>query len=243
MAAGEWIPIRTDLDEDPAVVGVAAALAVPETQVIGWLWKLWSVASRQTDNGWLPHYTPQRVDELVSHSGFAAALEAVGWLCPRPGGLEIPNFNSWLSQSGKRRLKESKRQRISYALRAKESAESVLSCNVNSPSEQNSQNGGRDPPPNAPSEYPESVAGCASAWCFVLTRKKGGYPADRQDDMASEFAEMSRLGQLPADMLKEVMRPDRDKGEHLWQFKERIRRNLNGHSKRPKQDMRYREPG
>lgn len=241
--AGDWIPIRTDLDEDPAVVGVAVALSVPETQVIGWLWKLWSVASRQTVNGWLPHYTPQRVDELVSHSGFAAALEAVGWLCPRPGGLEIPNFDHWLSKSGKRRLKESKRQRNSYASHAMKSAESVLSSPVLSSSEQNSQNGARDPPAEEVGEYPKSAVGCARAWCFVLKRKKHGYPADRPDDMASEFGEMIRRGHDAAALLAEIM-ADRDKAEHFWQFKERLERNHHGAGRVLGQTSRIRaEPG
>jgi hypothetical protein len=109
--AGDWIPIRTDLDEDPAVVGIASILNVSETQVIGWLWKFWSVASRQTTNGLLPYFTLNKVDGIVGRQGFAAALEAVAWLHRRSDSLEIPNFEHWLSESAKKRFQEAVKKR------------------------------------------------------------------------------------------------------------------------------------
>ena len=111
--SGDWIPMRTDLDEDPSVIGIAQQLNVSETQVVGWLWKLWSVASRQTATGWLPHYTLERIDRLVDSSGFAEALEAVGWLHPRKDGVEIPHYDHWLSNSAKKRFKEAMKKRLS----------------------------------------------------------------------------------------------------------------------------------
>jgi hypothetical protein len=108
--AGDYIPMRTDLDEDPAVVGIAAILKVDRLQVIGLLWKLWSTASKQTASGYLPHYTPEIIDGLVSQTGFADACISVGWLHRRAKGLEIPSFQRWLSQSAKTRMLRNERQ-------------------------------------------------------------------------------------------------------------------------------------
>lgn len=109
--AGDWMPMRLDLDEDPAVVGMAQILVISELTIVGCLWKLWSLASRQTANGWLPNYTPQKLDAVVGQPGFAAALEEMNWLQRRPGGLAIPKFETWLSHSAKKRIEAAAKKR------------------------------------------------------------------------------------------------------------------------------------
>jgi len=47
-------------------------------------------------------------------------------------------------------------------------------------------------------------------------------PRDAERDMVGEFAEMIRLGHAPKDLLKTVIDPGRDRGEHFWQFKDRL---------------------
>jgi hypothetical protein len=111
--SGEWIPMRLDLDEDPAVIGVAAKLGLAECYVVGLLWKLWSIASRQTSSGFLPNYTLSTIDRLVAQPGFADALEAVEWLQTRGNGIQIPHFEHWLSRSAKVRKTNTLRQRLS----------------------------------------------------------------------------------------------------------------------------------
>jgi hypothetical protein len=47
----------------------------------------------------------------VGRTGFAEALEAVEWLHARRDSLEIPNFDTWLGESAKKRFKETLRKR------------------------------------------------------------------------------------------------------------------------------------
>ena len=235
--AGDWIPMRIDLDEDPAIVGAAAVLGVQETSVIGWLWKLWSVASCQTVNGWLPHYTPQKIDGLVSHNGFAAALESVGWLLPRPGGVEIPNFKNWLSESAKKRLKDSRRKRetraeIKCPQNVRDEVDKKRTALLSSPVlSSEGIEGGRGgeketaPRPRDGKEFDGSAENLAQRWCFWCTRKKRGYCQDLLDDMVPQFAELLRLGHNPEVLLAEVESKERDRGEHFWQFNGRVTRN------------------
>lgn len=230
--AGDWVPMRVDLDTDPAVVGIAQQLSVPETQVIGWLWKLWSVASCQTDSGWLPHYTPHKVDGLVSHSGFSAALESVGWLCPRPGGLEIPNFDHWLSQSGKLRLSEARRKREarrSSPARPENVREipdkngkpllssTVLSSSLSS-EEKEGCGEGKEPARPPPSE---EAADLAQRWVFGY---RGKVRAERDPyAVAAEFQEwLDKLGVSAAQVLAEIGDTKRDRTEPTWAMKERL---------------------
>ena len=49
--AGDWIPLRADVHEDPAVIAIAAALGMEEYAVVGRLHKLWSWANRQLADG------------------------------------------------------------------------------------------------------------------------------------------------------------------------------------------------
>lgn len=49
--AGDWIAMRVDLADDPAVIQIAAMLGIDEYGVIGRLLKVWSWANSQTTDG------------------------------------------------------------------------------------------------------------------------------------------------------------------------------------------------
>lgn len=128
--AGDWIAMRTDLADDPAVIGMAAALGLDEAGVIGRLHRLWAWADQQTTDGVVTlssrschaasvtdaqHERDSGVmrawiDKYLATQGFADAMIAVGWLDEVPGGVSFPNFDRWNSQTAKRRLLASKRQ-------------------------------------------------------------------------------------------------------------------------------------
>jgi hypothetical protein len=225
--AAEWIPMRLDLDEDPAVVGVAAALEVPETQVIGWLWKLWSLVSRQTANGVLPHYTAQTIDRVVGRHGFASALEQVGWLHRRSDSLEIPNFGHWLSESAKKRCMGTVRKRGQRAA-GKACPETVpkevgqkwdSSSVISSPSSD-----GLGVRGEGEGDFALTPAGLAQEWCFLLARRKLGTPGDFEPDVADQFAELVRLGYAAGALLAAVRDPRRDRTEPFWEFRDRVKK-------------------
>ena len=101
--AGDWIKMRLDLDDDPAVISAAAALSIPEEHVVGCLWKLWRWASTQTTDGNAAGVTGSWLDRYVGVADFAETLVKVGWLTLDSGGLHIPKFERHMSESAKTR--------------------------------------------------------------------------------------------------------------------------------------------
>ncbi len=75
---------------------------------------------------------------------------------------------------------------------------------------------------HTPSAFVLSAAGLGQQWCFYLTRKRLGVVRDSPLDMAAEFAELIRLGHAPQKLQAAIAEKCRDRGEHFWQFKERI---------------------
>lgn len=101
--AGDWIPMRTDLAEDPAVIGIADATGLDEGGVVGRLHRLWSWASWHTEDGDVKGVTLAWINRHVHSDGFAEAMVKVGWLVVTKSGVRFPRFDEWNSQSAKKR--------------------------------------------------------------------------------------------------------------------------------------------
>lgn len=101
--AGDWIKMRNDLAEDPAVIGMAAQLGVDEFSVIGRLHVLWAWADRQSRDGHAHGVTTSWIDRKVQRDGFADAMVTVGWLLITDDGISIPNFANHNGESAKTR--------------------------------------------------------------------------------------------------------------------------------------------
>jgi hypothetical protein len=56
--AGDWIKMRADLRRHPKVVRMVSALNADRLRVVGGLHAVWSVFDEQTEDGFLPGYTP-----------------------------------------------------------------------------------------------------------------------------------------------------------------------------------------
>jgi hypothetical protein len=102
--AGDWIPMRTDLFDDPAVITIASSCGLDEYAVVGKLLRLWSWANRHLATGNALGVTVSWIDRYVGTAGFAAAMLNAGWLRTRSDGVEFPNFERWNSQGAKRRV-------------------------------------------------------------------------------------------------------------------------------------------
>ncbi len=107
--AGDWIKMRTNLDSDPRVLEIASALSLPDLQVVGCLWKLWSWADMHTVDGNDVRVTKVTLDKLVGVTGFADALRAVGWLVGRDTAITFPRFSEHNGQTAKNRVLTAKR--------------------------------------------------------------------------------------------------------------------------------------
>lgn len=110
----DWIKMRCNLAEDPAVLGIASAVKLDRYSVTGRLHAVWSWADANTTDGWIPHATPGFLDEKAGRKGFAAAMAAVKpepWLIVKPDGLLLPRFDKHNGSSAKSRAQAADRQR------------------------------------------------------------------------------------------------------------------------------------
>lgn len=118
--AGDWIPMRLDLPEDPAVLEMADILGQPEEYVVGCLHKIWSWASRQCHDGTVTGVTVVSLSRVVKLPDVVTAMVQVGWLIDgrteddRPF-IAFPKWENWLSKSAKARLNNAINQRNSRA--------------------------------------------------------------------------------------------------------------------------------
>lgn len=111
--ASNWIKMRTDLADDPAVIGMAARLGMDADHIVGKLHNLWSWANEQTVDGHAAGVTGKWVDKRVGVKGFADAMKDAGWLFVTDDGIEFPRFDKHNGESAKARAQGAKRQESS----------------------------------------------------------------------------------------------------------------------------------
>jgi hypothetical protein len=109
--AGDWIKMRADLAEDPAVIAMAARLGIDEFAVVGRLHAFWSWLDRQSRDGHALGVTHSWLDRHVHCDGFASSLVAVGWLVIDGAGLSIPHFDRHNGETAKARALTRNRKR------------------------------------------------------------------------------------------------------------------------------------
>lgn len=112
--SGEWIKMRIDLMEDPAVMQMADKLDVREEAVVGYCHALWSWVSRQCHADSVTGVTLVSLGRRINLPGFPELMCDVGWLEYDDTGelpvIRIPNFERHLSQSAKKRANSALRQ-------------------------------------------------------------------------------------------------------------------------------------
>jgi hypothetical protein len=101
--AGDWLKMRHDLADDPAVIRLASLCELEEDAVIGKLFRLWSWADRHSRNGDVDGVDLAWVDRLSRCDGYGAALVRVGWLVETGEGLSFPRFDRHCSDTAKAR--------------------------------------------------------------------------------------------------------------------------------------------
>lgn len=111
--AGDWIKVRVDLADDPAVLAMAEALQLPEPCIVGYLVLLWSWASRHCNDGTVTGVTLEKLATVTKRPDLAPAMIAAGWLeystdGPRPL-IRFPAWDRHNSQSAKSRALTTRR--------------------------------------------------------------------------------------------------------------------------------------
>lgn len=110
--AGDWIPMRANLEDDPTVVFIARATKLKPDYVVGKLHRLWSWVDANATDGRLSGIDAAWIDHYVRKRGFANAMASAPhpWLKIESKGVRIPNFFHWFGSSAKKRLTNTKRQ-------------------------------------------------------------------------------------------------------------------------------------
>lgn len=109
--AADWIKIRVDLLDDPAVITLAGVTSLDSFGVAGRLVAIWSWADRHTRDGKVRGVSKKWLDDFVECNGFAAAMIAVGWLRETKTGLTFPRFKIHNGESAKARALTAQRVR------------------------------------------------------------------------------------------------------------------------------------
>lgn len=110
--AGDWIPMRLNLADDPAVIAVSDATGLDEFAVVGRLHRLWAWANQHTRDGHAS-VTLARIDRQLCHTGFAEALVSAGWLTVSDNGrVTFPKYDVWNSNAAKKRLSATRRKHL-----------------------------------------------------------------------------------------------------------------------------------
>lgn len=90
--AGDWIKLAHTTPDKPEVFQMADSLGIDPDAVIGKLIRVWIWADQQTRDGNAPSVTPALLDRLAAVTGFAGAMEHVGWLETTESGVRFVNF-------------------------------------------------------------------------------------------------------------------------------------------------------
>ncbi len=107
--AGDWIPIRINLSTDPRTVAIATRIHKHVLHTVGALSVVWGAANEHTTDGRLMGYTLEAIDAMVGIKGFAAAMEAVGWMTHDDVSVTVPDFQRYNSDGAKARLQGARR--------------------------------------------------------------------------------------------------------------------------------------
>ena len=119
--AGDWIPFDRTLPDKLEVMCIVGMTGLTVEKVCLELMLFWCWADSQTEDGFLPGigvrdlcvFRASRVQGVCTEprEEFYRAMVKVGWLRETPEGVEISNFDHYMGESAKKRLKNARRMR------------------------------------------------------------------------------------------------------------------------------------
>jgi len=108
-----WLKVQKSTARKPEVLRLSVELGIHPDHAFGLCFRFWCWCDDQLCDGNVPGVTPELIDGLIGHAGFASALVDVGWLQVRSGSLVIPRFDRHLSESAKNRALSAERTKRS----------------------------------------------------------------------------------------------------------------------------------
>ncbi len=107
--AGDWIKFEHATPDKPEVYQMAELLDIEPEHVVGCLLRIWIWADQQIVSCNAMSVTKKVVDRFTRVTGFADAMEAVGWLVVTDGGIEFPKFDRHNGETAKNRAQTYRR--------------------------------------------------------------------------------------------------------------------------------------
>ncbi len=222
--AGDWIKVRTNIHDDPAVIGVASLLAIDENRIVGALVKLWSWANQHTTDGNVISVTSAWVDRYTGLTGFAHALVKHGWLVLNETSITFPHFDRHNGICAKMRAETNRRVAKHRAAKANgkshcaepaedvtadgalHSAAETASCNESNATREEKRRiekrrEEKTHPPNPP------LGGTGQGECVAREEKKSPAASQHRPLVISDFPEQAAVVKRIIARYQEQVRP------------------------------------
>lgn len=107
--AGDWVKVELTTPDKPEVFKMAEILDIDPDAVTGKLLRIWIWADQQTVDGNAPGVTCTLLNRLAGVTGFAQAMQKVGWLGEKDGEYYFPNFDIHNGKGAKKRATTNRR--------------------------------------------------------------------------------------------------------------------------------------
>lgn len=204
--ANDWIKMRADLPEDPAVFKLAALTKMDRLSVVGRLYAFWAWADKHAVDGRVDGATSQVVDDITRHDGFADALVSVRWLEIGDDHILLPKHDRHNGESAKERSLKNARQarwRLGKGKGASTDVDDASSTDASTREEKrrdtsSSLRSEDGPPPRKRAEPPQPVAKPAEVaqqtWDDWLTLRKAKKAPVTQTVVDSATREAGKAG-------------------------------------------------
>lgn len=108
--AGDWLKMEAATPDKPEVLAIAARMGWDDPDLaVGKLFRVWRWFDQHTTNGNAPGVTFSLLDRIAGVSGFAFAMQSVGWLSINDEGLMLPGFEKHCGKTAKERAQTARR--------------------------------------------------------------------------------------------------------------------------------------
>lgn len=123
--AGDWLKMEASTPDKPEVLAIAARMGWDDPDLaVGKLFRVWRWFDQHTTSGNAAGVTFALLDRISGVTGFAEAMESVGWLAISESGISLPNFDRHCGKTAKGRAQTAKRV-AGHKSNAKGNAQSV----------------------------------------------------------------------------------------------------------------------
>lgn len=108
--AGDWLKVEISTPEKAETMAITAAMGWDDIDLtVGKLFRVWRWFDQQTIGGNAPGVNSALLDRIAGATGFADAMQSVGWLVIDENGISLPNFDRHNGETAKSRALTSRR--------------------------------------------------------------------------------------------------------------------------------------